>query len=106
MKNLYPTKFLNAVENLCYPDVNWSLTGDDAYENITWISGTAPTKEAVQAEVDKLVAAETATEYQRKRAAEYPAIGDQLDMIYKAGQGGDAFQAVIKAVKDKYPKPE
>ena len=102
----YSTKFLNAVDNLCGSTVVWSLRGEDAYENITWVSGTAPTKEAVQAEVDKLVAAETASEYQRKRAAEYPAIGDQLDMIYKAGQGGDAFQAAIKAVKDKYPKPE
>jgi len=25
-------------------------------------------------------------------------------MIYHAGQGGDAFQAAIQAVKDKYPK--
>ena len=103
---IWPTKFLQAVDNLCGDKVDWKLRGDDAYENITWVSGTAPTKEAVQAEVDKLVAAEKATEYQRKRAAEYPAIGDQLDMIYKAGQGGDAFQAAIKAVKDKYPKPE
>lgn len=102
----YPTKFLCAVDNLCGTSVVWSLRGDDAYENITWISGTPPTEAEVQAEVDRLVAAENATEYQRKRAAEYPAIGDQLDMIYKAGQGGDAFQAAIKAVKDKYPKPE
>ena len=103
---IWHTNFLNAVENLCGDQVDWILRGDDAYENITWLSGTPPTKAEVQAEVDKLVAAENATEYQRKRAAEYPAIGDQLDMIYKAGQGGDAFQAAIKAVKDKYPKPE
>jgi len=38
------------------------------------------------------------------RKAEYPNIGDQLDMIYHAGLGGDEFQAAIKAVKDKYPK--
>ena len=44
--------------------------------------------------------------YKEKRLFEYPSIGDQLDMIYHAGQGGDAFQAAIKAVKDKYPKPE
>ena len=42
--------------------------------------------------------------YQRERASNYPTIGDQLDMIYHAGQGGDAFQKAIKAVKDKYPK--
>ena len=43
-------------------------------------------------------------EYQRNRASEYPSIGEQLDMIYHAGQGGDAFQAAIQAIKDKYPK--
>lgn len=42
--------------------------------------------------------------YQRERLSDYPTIGDQLDMIYHAGQGGDAFQKAIKAVKDKYPK--
>ena len=36
--------------------------------------------------------------------AEYPDIGDQLVMIYHNGDGGATFQAVIKAVKDKYPK--
>jgi hypothetical protein len=45
-----------------------------------------------------------AKQYQRDRVVQYPSIGDQLDMIYKAGQGGDAFQAAIQAVKDKYPK--
>ena len=30
--------------------------------------------------------------------------GDQLDLIYHAGVGGDAFQAAIKAIKDKHPK--
>ena len=42
--------------------------------------------------------------YQRSRASEYPSIGDQLDMIYRNGDGGVEFQAAIKAVKDKYPK--
>ena len=42
--------------------------------------------------------------YKDKREAEYPTIGDQLDMIYHASEGGDAFQKAIKAVKDKYPK--
>jgi hypothetical protein len=40
----------------------------------------------------------------QKRIAEYPPIGDQLDMIYHNGDGGATFQAAIKAVKDKYPK--
>ena len=35
----------------------------------------------------------------------YPSIGDQLDMIFRAGLGGDEFQAAIQAVKDAHPKP-
>ena len=42
--------------------------------------------------------------YADKRRRNYPPIGDQLDMIYHAGQGGDEFQAAIKAVKDAHPK--
>ena len=42
--------------------------------------------------------------YARNRKAEYPDIGDQLDMIYHNGDGGATFQAAIKAIKDKYPK--
>ena len=45
-----------------------------------------------------------AKQYQRNRASEYPSIAEQLDLIYHAGQGGDAFQAAIKSVKDKHPK--
>jgi hypothetical protein len=44
-------------------------------------------------------------EYSRLRRQEYPAIGDQLDMIFHAGLGGDEFQAAIQAVKDANPKP-
>ena len=63
---------------------------------VTWSQITAKQAE-LQADYE-------AKEYQRKRASEYPSIGEQLDMIYHAGQGGDAFQAAIKAIKDKYPK--
>ena len=41
--------------------------------------------------------------YKDKRAAEYPSIPDQLDEIYH--NGIDAWKAVIKTTKDKYPKP-
>jgi len=45
-------------------------------------------------------------QYFYNRHLNYPSIGDQLDMIFHAGLGGDEFQAAIKAVKDAYPKPE
>ena len=40
--------------------------------------------------------------YARNRATEYPAIADQLDEIYH--NGINAWKAVIKVTKDKYPK--
>jgi hypothetical protein len=50
---------------------------------------------AVEAEVQ-------ANAYKGLRAAEYPAIVDQLDKIFHDGL--DAWKAQIQAVKDKYPK--
>jgi hypothetical protein len=40
--------------------------------------------------------------YKYQRAAEYPAITDQLDTIFH--EGLDAWKEQIQAVKDKYPK--
>ena len=61
-------------------------------------------EDLITAEITRLQADYDAKEYQRKRAEEYPSIAEQLDLIYHAGQGGDAFQAAIKSVKDKHPK--
>jgi hypothetical protein len=46
------------------------------------------------------------TQYQRDRAAEYPAIGDQLDALWKGGDAATAMLAQVQAVKAKYPKSE
>jgi len=43
-----------------------------------------------------------AVAYQAKRAAEYPSIPDQLDLLYHVGI--DGWKAVIQVTKDKYPK--
>jgi hypothetical protein len=40
--------------------------------------------------------------YKAKRAAEYPSIPDQLDLLYHGGM--DVWKTAIQAVKDKYPK--
>ena len=53
-----------------------------------------------QTAVDNLIASK---QYREDRV--YPSIGDQLDMIFHAGLGGDEFQAAIQAVKDAHPKP-
>jgi len=44
------------------------------------------------------------TKYQRDRAAEYPAIGDQLDALFHAGVFPADMAATLQAVKNKYPK--
>jgi len=43
-----------------------------------------------------------ANSYKAKRAAKYPSIPDQLDLLYHGGM--DAWKAAIKAVKDEIPK--
>lgn len=43
--------------------------------------------------------------YAEKRAAEYPAIPDQLDMIYwDKVNGTNVWRDTIAAIKEKYPK--
>jgi hypothetical protein len=75
-----------------YPSVVRTV-GDIAYDAEG--NEVAYDLEAVDAEVQ-------ANAYKGLRAAEYPAIVDQLDTIYHDGL--DAWKAQIQAVKDKYPK--
>ena len=55
--------------------------------------------DTARSEIDTAYAA---VKYQRDRAAEYPTVVDQLDLIYHSGV--DAWKAKIKETKDKYPK--
>lgn len=66
--------------------------------------GPVPTQTEIDGYIVEYEAHLKATEYMEKRKIEYPSIGDQLDMIYHAGLGGDEFQEAIKIVKNKYPK--
>ena len=50
---------------------------------------------AVQAYID-------ANAYKAQRAAAYPSIADQLDLLYHGGM--DAWKAAITAVKEEFPK--
>ena len=57
----------------------------------------------IQAELD-------ATQYQRDRQPEYPALADLADALYWSNQGDntklDEYYAKVGAVKAKHPKPE
>ena len=86
------------------PNAEWVLRGDELEWHDT--EQTEPTEQEITDEIARLQAEYDSKEYARDRANEYPSIGDQLDMIFKAGLGGDEFQAAIQEIKDKYPKPE
>jgi len=70
-------------------------------------NGPVPFTPEEEAEWNANEAAETArlaaTEYQQKRAVEYPSFADQFDLLYHGGL--DAWKAAIQVIKDKYPKP-
>ena len=86
---------------------SFSIDGDD-YSTLTWSEDneiTKPSEQTLLDEVARIQAEFDDQEYARSRAEEYPSIGDQLDMIFHAGLGGDEFQAAIQAVKAAYPKP-
>lgn len=59
---------------------------------------------AVATEVARLQAEHDAKAYARKRAAEYPPIGDQLDALFHAGVFPAEMADKIQAIKNKYPK--
>ena len=75
-----------------YPQVVTIRDGEafDAQEN-----PVAYDEAAVQAEMD-------ANAYKDQRAAAYPSIQDQLDLLYHGGM--DAWKAAITAVKEEFPK--
>jgi hypothetical protein len=75
-----------------------NLEDGEVYSNLKLNDDTAtmPSEEEVNAKIAELQVAEN-------RRNEYPSIIDQLDEIYH--NGIDAWKAVIKTTKDKYPKP-
>ena len=91
----------NALQSL-KPGAEWVLRGDD----LEWLDTkqTQPTEAEIQAEITRLQAEYDAKAYARSRAAEYPAIGDQLDALFHAGVFPAEMAAQIQAIKDKYPK--
>ena len=95
------TKKSNALLSL-RPNSEFVIRG----ETIEWLdtNTTKPTDAEINAELTRLQAEYDAKAYQRSRQPEYPAIGDQLDDLFKAGAFSDDMTAKIQAVKDKYPK--
>ena len=78
------------------------ISGADENGNAIYKDTQDFTWDQVAAKKAELQTAYDNNEYQRKRAAEYPSIADQLDDIYH--NGIDGWKTTIKATKDKYPK--
>jgi|TARA_A100001515_G_scaffold67873_1_gene54018 hypothetical protein len=84
-----------------YPDASYINDAIGAFkEDGTQITLEQSNIDAARATINAEYAA---LEYSRNRAAEYPSVVDQLDLIYHSGI--DAWKAKIKETKDKYPKP-
>ena len=86
------------------PNAEWTWTGD-SYEGLNWLdqNQTKPTEQEILDKQAELQADYDSKEYQRKRAAEYPSYGDQMDYIYH--NGIDAWKTdMIDPIKAKYPK--
>lgn len=83
------------------PDAKVKVNNENI-DDIEWTSSEI-SKSDIQTKIAELKAADDALAYARSRVEEYPSIEEQLDKIYH--DGIDAWKAVIKATKDKYPKP-
>ena len=94
---------LLAIQNLV-PNAVVTILGD----KILWNDErTQPTEEDIVQKIAELEYEEEVKEYQRQRAAEYPAYADYLDGVVKEDQDQiDAYIAACQAVKNKYPKVE
>lgn len=87
------------------PTATWALHNPSDYSSLEWLDTeqTQPTEAEIQAEITRLQAEYEAKQYQRDRAAAYPSIADQLDLLYHGGY--DGWKAAIDAVKQEFPKP-
>lgn len=99
----YPTQLIGAR----LPRTNESLTGVvETYSPVAIWEEESAARRAVAVGANGTINPPTPQEptYAELRAAEYPAIGDQLDALFHAGVFPAEMAAQIQAIKNKYPK--
>ena len=86
------------------PDAEFSINDND-YDQINWVSGVdiIPTKEELD---EAYLTHREQTDYIEPRRQAYPAVGDQLDALFRAGAFPEEMAAKLAAVKAANPKPE
>ena len=85
----------------------WSDSKNKVYENLIIHDKTKdkPTKSSLEDELKKKQDEFDSQEYARKRQAEYPDWGTQLNKIYD--DGIEKWKSeMVDPIKAKYPKPE
>ena len=93
------------------PDAKFYIDGDDL-DSIKWLEGTTPISKAdIEAKMNEMANEPEQSAYAEQRRNAYPAIGDQLDMLWHSidqnpelKQKYFNFYEAIKQVKVKYPK--
>jgi len=83
-----------------------AYTTGETYDSLIWHEGNQlpkPTEKDLQLAWKQFVQDYDNKEYQRKRAAEYPPIEAQLDLIYR--EGLESWMNLIQSIKVKYPNP-
>ena len=107
------TDWSKGLVKLGLSDQDWGPTVFDSYADLkkNWRGAKdCPTEDALNTAISEVEADEAKVKYKSDRATEYPAIREQLDLLYKdmlADKGdktGDWFKAV-KKVKTDNPKP-
>lgn len=81
-------------------------TGFDVHPSMVWVDCDDSTQTGdryVDGVIVKTVP--PPRQYNEARAAEYPALRDQLDAIWKGGEAYEEMKAKIFEIKNKYPKP-
>ena len=100
---MLPPNFLDAIRSL-RPASSFSVTEDRV---VTWKDAdtTAPSNAEIEAELIRLQEDWSDNQYQRDRAADYPSIGDQLDMQYHdLIDGTTTWKDAVASVKTAHPK--
>lgn len=92
-----------------FSDRKWSIIGENLTDLNILDGLPAPTMNEIIAADNALFAKNEATQYRSARAAAYPAMADQLDMLWHSMDSGEipksmTFYVAIQSVKDKFPK--
>ena len=98
--------YLDAIKRLV-PESNFNFPDLSDLSSLEWRSDPdlRPTDEAIEESLIQLNVEYDALAWERSRQAEYPSVGDQLDMLMKDMKNNTTtHQTACEAVKAKYPK--